>query len=179
MHPAFLRPQCVPVRILASWTSPLIVSGTQGRLDVRKILTDALIRALTAPKTGRLEYADTRSGGLALRVTAAGVKSWSFRFRDPVSGKPARFSIGQYPEVSLADARERADGLRRAVAKGENPIERKRNDRAEAPKKTFQHLADRYMSEHARRFKRSADEDERRLKLHILPKWGRRNYERI
>jgi integrase len=146
---------------------------------VRKILTDALIRALTAPKTGRLEYADTRSSGLALRTTAAGVKSWSFRFRDPVSGKPARFSIGQYPEVSLAGARDRADELRRAVAKGENPIERKRHERSEAPRKTFQYLADRYMTEHARRFKRSADEDDRRLKLHILPKWGRRNYEKI
>jgi hypothetical protein len=35
------------------------------------------------------------------------------------------------------------------------------------------------MTEHARRFKRSADEDDRRLKLHILPKWGNRNYEKI
>jgi integrase len=148
-------------------------------LNLRKILTNALIRALTAPGSGRLEYADTRSSGLTLRITAASVKSWSFRFRDPVSGKPARFSIGQYPEVSLADARERADELRRAVAKGENPIERKRHDRAEAPKKAFQYLADRYMTEHARRFKRSADEDDRRLKLHILPKWGTRNYEKI
>jgi integrase len=146
---------------------------------VRKILTDALIRTLTTSGTGRLEYADTRSSGLALRVTAAGAKSWSFRFRDPVSGKPARFSVGPYPEVSLADARERADQLRRAVANGENPIERKRHERSEAPKKTFQYLADRYMTEHARRFKRSADEDDRRLKLHILPKWGRRNYEKI
>jgi integrase len=146
---------------------------------VRKILTDALIRALTAPETGRLEYADTRSRGLALRITSTGVKSWSFRFRDLVSGKPARFSIGQYPEVSLANARERVDELRRAVAKGENPIERKHYERAEAPKKTFQYLADRYMIEHARRFKRSADEDDRRLKLHILPRWGTRNYEKI
>jgi hypothetical protein len=119
---------------------------------LRKILTDALIRALPAPGSGRLEYADTRSSGFALRITAASVKSWSFRSRDPVSGEPARFSIGQYPEVSLADARERADELRRGVAKGENPIERKRHDRAEAPKKTFQYLADRYMTEHARRF---------------------------
>ena len=146
---------------------------------MRKILTDALIRALTAPNTGRLEYTDTRSGGLALRVTAGGVKSWSFRFRDPLSGKPARFSIGQYPEVSLADARIRADELRRGVAKGENPTERKRQERSEAPRKTFQYLADRYLTEHARRFKRSADEDDRRLKLHILPKWGGRNYEKI
>jgi integrase len=146
---------------------------------LRKVLTDALIRAAVASATGRLEYADTRSTGLALRVTPAGVKSWSFRFRDPVSGKPARFSLGQYPEVSLADARERASRLRRGVATGENPIERKRYERAEAPKKTFQHLAERYITEHARRFKRSADEDERRLKLHIIPKWGRLNYEKI
>ena len=157
---------------------PINRLGTQG-VTVRKILTDALIRAVVAPATGQFEYADTRSSGLSFRVTAAGAKSWSFRFRDPVTGKPARFSMGPYPDVSLAAARERADELRKAVVQGENPIERKRHERTEAPKKIFQYLADRYMIEHARRFKRSADEDERRLKLHILPKWGRRNYEKI
>jgi len=37
-------------------------------------------------------------------------------------------------------------------------------------------LADRYLTEHARRFKRSADQDERNLRLHILPRWGKRDF---
>ena len=76
------------------------------------------------------------------------------------------------PDVMLRDARLRADELRRETAAGRNPAIHKR----EAPARTFAALADRYLAEHARRFKRSADQDERNLRLHILPRWGRRDY---
>ena len=59
---------------------------------------------------------------------------------------------------------------------GGSPATEKRQERENASTLCFNHLADRYMVEHARRFKRSADEDERSLKLHIRPKWGRRRY---
>ena len=52
---------------------------------MQKVLTDAYLRALPRPTTGRLEISDTRCGGLVLRVTANGVKSWSFRFLDHAS----------------------------------------------------------------------------------------------
>lgn len=123
--------------------------------------------------------ADLRCAGLSFRITAAGVRSWSFRFRDPQSGKDARSTIGHYPDISLGKARETADALRGKVAKGVNPISEKRQDRREASSKTFQALSDRYMEEHARRFKRSADADERNLRLHILPKWGKRRFDHI
>jgi integrase len=35
------------------------------------------------------------------------------------------------------------------------------------------------MTEHARRFKRSADADDRNLKLHVLPAWRKRRYDEI
>ncbi len=144
-----------------------------------RALTDTTLKGIKPPATGRIEVADLRCAGLSFRVTAAGVRSWSFRFRDPASGKDARSTIGHYPDVSLGEAREAADALRGKVAKGINPVTEKRKDRREASSKTFQALADRYMEEHARRFKRSADADDRNLRLHVLPKWGKRRYDHI
>jgi integrase len=146
---------------------------------MRKSLTDALVRAIATPATGRHDITDERCEGLALRVTAAGVKSWCFRFRDPRSGKDARSTIGRYPDVSLAQARERATTLRREVTSGVNPVERKRRERQEYESKSFAALAERYLNEHARRFKRSAPADERNLRLHVLPHWAQRRYEEI
>jgi len=148
-------------------------------LALARALTDSTIKGIKPPKSGRLEVADLRCAGLSFRITKAGVRSWSFRFRDPLSGKDARSTIGHYPDISLGDARKAADGLRGKVAEGVNPIVEKRRNRADASSKTFQALADRYLDEHARRFKRSADADERNLRLHVLPKWAKRRYDHI
>jgi integrase len=117
-----------------------------------------------------------RCSGLMLRVTKGGVKSWSFRFRDPTSRSLTRATIGAYPTVSLQMARERALKLGKEVASGVNPVEKKREDRGEAPARTFEALADRYMTEHARRHKRTADADQRNLNLHVLPFWRKRPF---
>ncbi|HEU0215363.1 MAG TPA: Arm DNA-binding domain-containing protein, partial [Stellaceae bacterium] len=45
-------------------------------------------------------------GGLYLRCTASGGKSWVFRFQ--IGGKRRDMGLGPYPEVSLAKAREKA-----------------------------------------------------------------------
>jgi integrase len=45
-------------------------------------------------------------------------------------------------------------------------------------KGAFRH-AGRYLNEHARRHKRSADADDRNLRLHVLPKWRNRRYDDI
>ena len=151
------------------------VSPAVGLL-MRKVLTDALIRAYPAPMNGRAELADVRCVGLSFRITSQGARSWSFRFRDRVSGKVGRFTIGRYPDIGLSAARAKADQLRGDVAGGINPAERKRQTRAEAPTKTFRALASRYLAEHARRKKRSHAVDDRNLRLHILPTWGDRAY---
>jgi Arm DNA-binding domain len=82
------------------------------------------------------------------------VRSWSFRFRDPRSNRLSRATLGTYPDLSLAEARETAINMRRSVAKGTNPVEEKRRDREQAITRTFGTLADRYLREHARRFKK-------------------------
>jgi integrase len=144
-----------------------------------KPLTDASVRAIKPPASGSVDIPDLRSPGLFLRITSAGARSWSLRFTDPVSGERARMTLGRYPDLPLAGAREKADDLRGMVADGKNPIDVKRQDREQASTKTFAALAERYLNEHARRFKRSADADERNLRLHILPKWEKRTYASI
>jgi integrase len=123
--------------------------------------------------------ADLRCVGLTIRVTANSAKSWSLRFRDPRSGKVTRATIGGYPEITLERARETGLNLRREIANGVNPVEKKRKERVSADSRTFEALAKRYVAEHARRHKKTADADERGLRLHVLPQWRTRSIESI
>ena len=87
--------------------------------------------------------------------------------------KVTRSTIGTYPEITLIDVGTMANDLRRSVAKGVNPVELKRKAKIDANDKVFSVVAERFMEEHSRRRKRSADADDRNLKLHVLPKWKR------
>jgi integrase len=145
----------------------------------RKALTDAFCRAQTAPEAGRLEFTDMRCAGLSFRITANGTRSFCFRFRDPVTRATTRATIGVYPDVSLSDARTRADAMRVTVAGGTNPVTQRRTGIATASQRSFAVIAERFMVEHSRRKKRSADGDDRNLNLHILPKWKTRQIDDI
>lgn len=148
---------------------------------MRQLLTSTYLESIKPPPAGRIEVADLRCAGLAYRVTAAGARSWCWRFRDPATGKTTRATIGKYPAVSLATARTKAEALRRQVEHGTNPVAAKRREREEADSKTFAALAQRYLTEHARRHKKpkSIEEDERNLRLHVLPTWRKRPFAAI
>ena len=121
---------------------------------------------------------DARCRGLCIRVTEAGEKTWAFRYRDSV-GRTQRLTLGRYPDLGLGAARDRADQQRRAVANGGSPAAAKKQERLDAERLTFDHLADRYLHEYAYRFKRSAAEDDRSIRLHLRPVWGSRRYRDI
>jgi integrase len=147
---------------------------------MRQILTDAACRT-GLPRTGRLEIADMRQVGLVLRVTSNGIRTFAFRFRHPHSRKTLRATIGSYPATSLEAARRRARAMAVQVEAGINPIEARNTERATAHTRTFAALAARYLTEHAERHKRprSAEEDRRNLAVHVLPKWGKRDFRNI
>ncbi|WP_425491811.1 tyrosine-type recombinase/integrase [Luteimonas saliphila] len=63
-------------------------------------------------------------GGLYLEVTPAGGKLWRQKYR--FGGKEKRLAHGTYPDVGLADARERRDAARKLLANGVDPSEHKR-----------------------------------------------------
>ena len=55
-------------------------------------LTDLFVERVKPPARGRIEYFDASFGGLALRVTNAGGKSWSVFYR--IHGRLRRLTIG-------------------------------------------------------------------------------------
>jgi len=69
------------------------------------------------------EYKLTDGFGMFLRVTPMGSRYWQMAYR--FEGKQKIFSIGVYPVVSLADARQRRDEARRLLAQGIDPNAKK------------------------------------------------------
>lgn len=85
-------------------------------------LTDTAVKnAKPGPKRKRLR--DDR--GLFLEISPSGGKWWRFRYT--FQGKENMLSLGTYPEVTLAEAREKREVTRRLISQGIDPsVERKK-----------------------------------------------------
>jgi integrase len=92
-----------------------------------KKLTDLFVERVKAPERGRVEYFDAAFGGLALRITEKGHKSWSLYYR--VGTRQRRFTIGSYPAIKPAQARREAGAALEHVRQGGDPAEEKRQCR--------------------------------------------------
>jgi integrase len=134
-------------------------------------LTDRHLRALRPGPTAT-EAWDTQQPGLIVRVLPSGRIEFAIRYR--IHGKRRRLKLGEYPAVSLATARKRARQAQSAIDNGADPA-RDRQAAKATPTDTVKTLAADYLKKHARKFKRSADEDERILTVDVLPKWGDRS----
>jgi integrase len=142
-------------------------------------LTDRRIRALKATAGGRrVEVMDGAVPGLGVRVLPTGRKSWFLRYGPREERR--RIVLGPYPALSLEAARNKARELLAGVKiSGRDPMaERKaeRTARRKAETATFEALATCYLEEHAKRNKRlrAWKEDERKLRVEVLPVWGSR-----
>ncbi len=80
------------------------------------MLTNAAVKA-ARPRSAAYKLADGR--GLHLFVAPTGRKSFRLRFR--FGGKEQLLTIGSYPEISLLDARARAEAAHAQLARGEDP----------------------------------------------------------
>src|SRR2546423_5359694 len=85
------------------------------------------IAGLEIPETGRVEYFDRSTPGFGLRVTCSGHRSWICFYR--YKGEKRRYTIGTYPQLGLADAREQAKEVLRRAIKGEDPATEKKRER--------------------------------------------------
>lgn len=79
-------------------------------------LTDTTIRNA---KSKDKPYKLSDGGGLFISVQPNGGKWWRFKYR--FIDKEKLLSLGVYPDVSLAQARERRDNARKALADGKDP----------------------------------------------------------
>jgi hypothetical protein len=88
-------------------------------------LTDTTIRKIK-PTGKPFKVSDEK--GLYLLVTASGGKLWRFKYR--FAGKEKVLSLGAYPDVPLARAREKRDDSRRLLADGIEPSEHRKGHKA-------------------------------------------------
>jgi hypothetical protein len=106
-----------------------------GKLTARKVET---------AKPGK--YGD--GDGLQLSIASSGAKKWVLRFL--WQGKAREMGLGSFPEVGLAEAREKAIAGRRLARSGIDPIaERKQDSRVP----TFGELADEVVIEQSKGFR--------------------------
>lgn len=121
-------------------------------------------------------YKLTDGGGMYLLVKPNGSKYWRLKYR--FVGKEKMLSIGVYPDVSLADARQKRDEARKILAAGGDPGEVKKADKLAhklSTENTFEAIAREWHKQKADRWSlRYRDEIIDTFEKDIFPYLGRR-----
>jgi integrase len=109
------------------------------------------LKALAVEKLARKPGMYCDGGGLWLRVSSPTARSWVFRYM--LNRVPHEMGIGKYPEITLAEARQRAAEARRLKAHGKDPLAERSAVRASlladaAKTVTFKDAAERYVEAH-------------------------------
>ncbi len=139
-------------------------------------LTDLKVKKLTPQKS----FFDVPDGdGLYIRVRPRGTKTWIFRYM--FDKRPRLMTLGKYPSITLAEARER-HSLARQKLEGKTPIdpgrEQKDIKKARSDAKTISGMIDEFWRIELSK-KKSGAESLRLLKKDVVPRWGSRKVEDI
>ena len=163
------------------WVYPVLEVGVlileRGGMDMAGLTDTEIKRAKAAEKA----YSMGDGGGLYLWVKPTGGKLWRWSYR--FEGKEKLMSLGKYPDVSLAQARERHTEARKLLATGVDPMAlRKAEKTAEkvAVENSFQSVTAQWL-EHWQEGKspRHVDSVRRRMAADILPCLGARSIAKI
>ena len=136
-------------------------------------LSDAKARN-AKPRIKPFKIADGE--GLFLLVTPSGGKYWRLKYF--FGGKEKLLALGVYPEVNLAEARERRAQARKVLAAGNDPGEAKKEGKRQATLKnanTFEVVAREWFEKRKHEWAPiTAEVALGRLEAHIIPKLGPR-----
>jgi len=133
----------------------------------RKRLTQHFVQTVRPPKSGQLEFFDDhpQGGGVGLRVSHGGKKTWFILYRQ--HGRQRRLSLGDYPAIPLARAREKALAARTTIAEGNDPAGERQ---AVGHGLTFSEVTDRYLAYMTPQWRPStATENHRMVKAYLHP----------
>ena len=136
-------------------------------------LTDTAIKKIK-PGDKPVKLSDAR--GLYLMVNPVGSKLWRWKYR--FLDKEKVMSLGAYPEVSLAQARDGMGAARKLLASGTDPMAKRASDKVAQQalaENSFQSVALRWWEHwHGAKSARHADDVMRRLKADVFPAIGAR-----
>jgi integrase len=132
-------------------------------------LSDSVIRALPAPKTGQVITFDTKLAGFGIRLTAAGARSFILSYRTKL-GRQRRYTIGAFPDWQTGAARAEANELKKQVDRGGDPLGDIHAGRAAS---TVADLCDRFIAEYLPRKRPSTQKSyEQLIEAEIRPALG-------
>ncbi|MDZ7907139.1 MAG: site-specific integrase [Gemmobacter sp.] len=136
-------------------------------------LTAATVEKLQ-PTDRRQEIPDSLCTGLYLVVQPTGKKGWQVRYRH--GGTHRRMTLGPYPVLTLAEARQRARQALAGASEGKDPAAELRA--AKAPREAdardmVSALVGQYDKRHLSGL-RSGTDVRRAFDLYVIPKWGDR-----
>ena len=94
-------------------------------------LSPTFLRSVRPPSEGQVEHADGGCPGLQLPLSHGGSATWVLGCRDR-EGRARRFTLGAFPAIGLARAREMAREQREQVRQGSDPIREAKQLRAQA-----------------------------------------------
>lgn len=131
--------------------------------------TDRSVETLK-PKEKRYVVWESNGKGLGIRVGGQ-KKSWIFSYWN--SGKKRWMTLGDYPQMSLADAHISHGKARKLLEQGIDPANVEQHEKLLAKREpTMEVLCQRYLDEYSKPNKRTWQEDERIITKDILPEWG-------
>lgn len=136
-------------------------------------LTDIAVRT-AKPKDKQYKLSD--SVGLYLLVTPSGSKCWKLKYR--FAGKEKMLSMGMYPIITLAEARERTLQAKKQLANNIDPSQAKKDAKiqaAAASENTFKSLTLEWHETQKQKWKpRHADAIIRLMERNAFPTLGHR-----
>ncbi len=136
--------------------------------------TKKAIESLPFPEKGkRLYFYDTKIPGLELILTNQGTKS--FKVYRKFGRSPVRVSLGKYPQITIEEARKKAQKVIAELISGKNPNEEKKKVRLEI---TFGETFSLFMERYSKVMKKSWKYDEREVNK-FLPHWFKRKLSNI
>jgi integrase len=136
-------------------------------------LTDTEIRR---SKSTDKPYKLSDSGGLHLLITPSGGKLWRWKYR--FDGAEKLMALGRYPEVALANARERRDAARKRLANGIDPMAERMAEKTAvmvASEHTFEKIGELWLKHwQGNKSARHSETTRNRLKGNVYPVLGER-----
>jgi integrase len=144
---------------------------------MKTTLTDRALKALKPAPTGkRITLWDAALAGFGVRITDSGAISFHVMRRLPGKPQPVRVALGQYPALSLTEARKKAGIALGDLANGVHPRERTRTQRAAEDRRkaiTVAHVVEEFAARHLSR-KRTGPVVRQLLHRELVSRWGDR-----
>ncbi|EBO0017768.1 integrase [Salmonella enterica] len=131
-------------------------------------LKDTQIRSIK-PSSKPFKVSDSR--GLYLLVSPGGSRHWYLKYR--INGKESRIGLGAYPSVSLSEARQQREDIRRMLAQNINPVQQRAAERGLlTPENVFKTVALDWHKNNRKWSQSTADRLLASMNNHIFPVIG-------